>query len=291
MPNAIPRVTRRPTAVYAELLDFSGWDLLTSLNTLASATASVSPSGPTLGTPTVDATNKEVSVPWSGGTSGVKYRLSVLATTSGGDVIPGDLDVAVTTASTDGIVVYPSQFLPYIDGARAVELCFDEGTIAVGTAYPDPSQIDGLDNARAIADGAWYEVLTACSRGEIYQGRELIDLANDPSRGQVLIKLLANLFWADLIGRRRYAQGEPQAEDVGYKRAQETLEQLRLGERVFDLTGVVQTDASGVPTGSVYGNPVGEASHMSSGRLGVSRTRPHCRQPDDRFWVRGRRCC
>lgn len=65
--------------------DFSAIDEISVGNeTLASATVTCSPSGLTIGTPSV--TTTEVQVEIRGGTAGTTYRVLIAATTSGGSI-------------------------------------------------------------------------------------------------------------------------------------------------------------------------------------------------------------
>lgn len=291
-----PKIAKAPGAAYAASLDFSGWSILTGTDTLSSATVAATPTGLTVGTPTVVAATKKVNIGLSGGTDGVTYHLTVTAATAGGEILVGYLDVEVTSSESDGTVVYPSQLLPFVDGARVVELLYDDGELGDAEDVPAATTIDGNARAFALTQAAWRQVLQACRRGDIYRQRELIDLANDPVRGLDLIELVADLFWAKVVKRRRYVQGEPQAEDAGADRALAALDALQKGERIFDLTDVAVTGADGVATGAVYVNEIGQPTRLTVGRFGGAC--PDRRE--DRFWGtaggfpphrNGRGCC
>lgn len=280
------RVKKGPSASYTHTVDFSGWAQLTEDGgqALASATATASPSGLTIGFVTVDADEDEVLIPLSGGTLGVTYRVTILATTDGVDVLDEYLDVLITTDTADGAVVWPSQLGPYVDTVRAVELLYDDAELQDDdgneTDPPPFEEIDSNERAFNLTQAAWRDILRACRRGNIYQHRELIDLANDPVRGQDLIELVADLFWFKLVKRRRHPKGEPQNDPEGRERVEAVLEQLRQGERIFDLTGVAVTDEDGNLTGAVYENELGTATAMTRGRFGATDRVGR----DRRFW-------
>lgn len=180
---------------------------------------------------------------------------------------------------TSATVLDPSDLVDYLDTKRTMSLLYDEGEL---DDDEEPASIDDIDdNSRAVtlARAAWSEVLAACRRGNIYLQRELVDLANDSARGQYLVELVADIFWCKLVKRRRYVQGDPQAEDPACQRAQEKLEMLRRGERIFVLDDVVSTDTGGGATG-VYSDSVSKAGAISVGTFGQT----NLRRPDNRFW-------
>ncbi len=161
----------------------------------------------------------------------------------------------------------PSDLVDYVDGDRVMELLTNGSEITEGVEYEDVSEID--DNARAVklTNAAWFKVMMACRRGDIYLGRELVDLANDAVRGQPLLQLVADLFWCSLIRRRRHVEGEPQAKDPSCEDAEKMLEMLQSGHRIFVLDGVTQTSAGGVSIGT-YGNELGPPTALSVGEMG-----------------------
>lgn len=176
---------------------------------------------------------------------------------------------------TSSTVLSPSDLLPILDKNRVFDLCVDEGE-----TRPNSNNIDSNARALALAREAWYHMTMACRRGDIYEGRELIDLANDSVRGRPLIGLVARIWWGLLLEGRVYTEPEPQANDPRLKRAEEQLEQLRQGERIFVLDGVTQTDSDGASIGT-YANEKGEPTTLQVGQLGQS----DCSTPDDRFWA------
>lgn len=181
---------------------------------------------------------------------------------------------------TAAVPLSPSDLLPYIDGQRAVELCYSDREVGVsGFEYPDEEDIDDIAKAVTACNSAWNRLVSACRKGEIYTARELVDLANDADRGAMLRELVSDLFWGTLIKRRRYVKGEPQGEEQSKETAETQLEQLESGHRIFVLDGVAVTDSSGTPTGQTYGNERSVRGAMSVG--GPDQTR---RDPLDRFW-------
>lgn len=283
----IPKITKTPTAAYTVTINFSGWPQLATDN-LASASATVSPSGLTLGSVTINATDETAAIPISSGTDGTTYRITCTALTTGGDTLVGYLDVAVSTTQTDGTVVYPSQLLPYFDNSRAMEMLFDSGELAVGTETPSSNTIDGNARAFALTQSAWRAVIEAVTRGKLYSIQELTDYANDPIRGADLIELVANIFWCKLVKRRRYVKGEPQQEEAACEEAEKKLEALRHGERIFNLEGIADSTS-----GTVRTNLVGETTHLSVGKLGDTDVQDTTRRfwadtpPRRRTWRRG----
>ncbi len=277
----IPRTTKATTDSYPFTFDYTGWPQLDS-DDITSATVSATPSGLTLSAATVGAGDdaEKVFVTISSGTDGVTYRVTVLATTTGGSVLTGYLDLLVSDSTPAGIVIYPSMLTPYFDTRRAMQLLYDDGELAESADAPSVNTIDGNSRAMALAQSAWYHVLMAARRGDIYTGRELIDLANDPVRGQDLLQVLADLFWCRLIKRRRYTEGEPQGKDGACEAAENALEQLRQGIRIFVLDGVAITDEDGTATGDTYTNVMGAPTALSVGQLGSN-----CARPEDKFWA------
>lgn len=271
----VPKISKGASAAFSHNFDYSGWESIGSGDdNITSATASVDPSGLTLGSPTVNATGDTVAVPLSAGTAGVTYRVTVLATTSGGDTLDAYLDVYIGTG-VEGAVLYPSQFGPFLDTKRAMSLLHDEGDLGDDEAVPAWATVDGNERAFYLSQAAWREIVQACARGKIYTAAELTDYANDPVRGLDLVQLASDIFWCKLIRRRRYTPGDPQEQASECKEAQERLQLLRQGERIFDLTGVANSTAGGT-----YGSEVAEAGAISVGRLGGQR----CDHSADRFW-------
>lgn len=271
----VPKISKGASAAFSHSFDYSGWESIGSGDdNISSATATVSPSGLTLGSPTVNATGDTVAVPLSGGTDGVTYRVTVLASTTGGDTLDAYLDVFIGTG-VEGAVLYPSQFGPFLDTGRAMQLLYDDADLAADEDPAAWSTVDGNERAFYLAQAAWREIVQACARGKIYTVQELTDYANDPVRGLDLVQLASDIFWCRLIRRRRYTPGDPQEQASECKEAQEKLQMLRQGERIFDLTGVTASD------GTTYGSQVAEAGAISVGRLGGQR----CDSSAARFWA------
>lgn len=270
----VPKTSKATTDSFPIAFLFDGWDILTSSEQLVSATVTSDLTGITIGTVTVSASNKTVSVTVADGADGTTYRLTCVATTTSGYTLTGYVDLLVTDSVTDGVVIYPSQLLPFFDTRRAMELLYDEGELADDEEVPSGDSIDANARAFAIAQSAWRALLMAATRGKVYSLQELTDLANDPVRGYDLIELVANIFWCRLIKRRRYTKGEPQNEESACQEAEEKLEMLRRAERIFNLEGVVDST-----TGTARTNLLGAATAMSVGTVGG---RCHA---TDRFWA------
>ncbi len=261
---AVPKILKGPSASFSHNVDYTGWSMIgDETDTISSATASATPSGLTLGSVGVNTAGTQVSIPLSGGTLGVTYNVTVLATTSAGDVLDAYFDVFIGTGIA-GAVLAPSQFGPYVDRKRSMELLYDDGELDDDEAVPAWATVDGNETAFMLAQAAWRDILEAARRGEVYSLQELTDYANDLVRGADLIKLAAGLFWGSLIERRRYTKGEPQGEDPAYEKAQRRLQELRLGERIFDLEGVANS------SGGSYTNELGVASAISVGTFGAT---------------------
>ena len=272
----IPKTSKATTDTLPFAFIFDGFSILTSTEVLVSASVSADTLGLSIGTPTVSAATKTVSVSIGSGTAGTTYRLTCIATTTSGYTLTGYLDLLVSDTTTDGVVVYPSQLLPFFDTRRAIELLYDETELADDADAPSADTIDANARAFALCQASWREVLMACTRGKIYSLQELTDLANDAVRGYDLIELIADCFWCKLLKRRRYVSGEPQAKDATCEEAEARLQALREGERIFDLEGVIDSS-----TGTPRTNLLGDATAMSVGRFGST----DLLRPDRRYWA------
>lgn len=82
---------KQPADVVDYDIDYSDW--LSSGDTVASATSTVSPTGLTLGTIVVSSTSVKHWL--SGGTSGVTYKVTVTAVTTGGRTVQHEFRVKV----------------------------------------------------------------------------------------------------------------------------------------------------------------------------------------------------
>lgn len=176
-------------------------------------------------------------------------------------------------------VLNPSDLVDYLPTRRVMQLLYDDDELDEGEDSPSVSTIDENDRAIKLARTAWYEVMTAVRRGNIYGKRELIDLANDEFRGGPLVELVASIFYCKLLKRRRYVSGEPQADEGNCEEANASLERLRAGERIFALEGVAITGTDGSLTGGLYENELGEPTTLSVGQF-----RPDSCGRLRRFW-------
>lgn len=86
---ALPHYQQHPDAAVAYPIDVIGL----GANTISGATATVSPSGLTLGAPTV--TGKRVTVLASAGSNGVTYQVTVVITLSNGEKPVQEFEVEV----------------------------------------------------------------------------------------------------------------------------------------------------------------------------------------------------
>lgn len=177
---------------------------------------------------------------------------------------------------TSATVLLPSDLLPYSDRKRVLELLVDDGDPEL-----DEEDIDDDATALRLARAAWSKMVGATRRGDIYEARELIDLANDAERGQMLVALVADLFWCMCQKRRRYTENEPQAKDPACEEAEKTLEALQSGHRIFVLDGVAISDADGNLTGDTYSNVKGPVTRLQTGEFGTTGS---CTDPANRFW-------
>lgn len=159
--------------------------------------------------------------------------------------------------------VTSSQFLFYTDSRRVCELLSDSDS---GTPIP---LIELPTNATLleILQDATQEVIEACLVGKRYTVAELMSLAADNQGGSVSInpsgdyvitggntvkgigsslrKLTAALAWGTLVDRRKYSSEEFSKLAPSWAMAQQKLELLRLGERIFQITGA---DEAGLPS-------------------------------------------
>ena len=88
----IPRATKQPSESRRYTFDFS--KNMGVNDTIASVDSfTVSPSGPTLGSPVIS--GKQVQARVSGGTSGTQYKLTMVVTTSASDIIEGEAQLFV----------------------------------------------------------------------------------------------------------------------------------------------------------------------------------------------------
>lgn len=164
----------------------------------------------------------------------------------------------------------PSDIIPYVDFDRFSDLVVD------GSSDPPetPTDLDANAVAVGLLGGAQATIVMACRKSNIYSVQQLKDLVRNAqlnvpagqAPGQQLIMLIADTAWCQIVKRRRYPKGTPQGDDETCKRSQEMLEELRTGNRIFELDGVEETDGSGNVIG-VYASDAAAAGLMEAGVL------------------------
>jgi len=164
----------------------------------------------------------------------------------------------------------PSDFISYFDFNRFAEYLVDGTEVAPA----NPSQLDANTRAINIVNAAQGDVAAACRKGDYYELQQLRDLvragkssnALQASLGAQILDLIADCAWCRATRRKRYTKASPQGEDPSCEIAENKLEQLRHGERIFVLDGVEQTDGAGNVLG-VYGEAVERAGVMEGSQL------------------------
>lgn len=165
----------------------------------------------------------------------------------------------------------PSDCFPYWDVNRFAELLVDgDETVPVGS-----SQINANARAKALVRAAEGKIVEAVRNKAQYTLQELRDLVYNVQSGGVngiimgdsLISLIADLVWCHTFGRKRYSADSPQGKDPSCKNAQDYLNALQKGERVFILQGVAIRDENGTLTGEYYGTQVPDAGVLEGERL------------------------
>ncbi len=174
----------------------------------------------------------------------------------------------------------PGDLVDFFDFTRFAELCCDGSEVPVTTV----SALNALPRAINLVGAAENQVAMAVRQRATYTLQELRDLVRDyhlPAgtisgtgadahlvgiSGQQLITIIADLAWAGANRRRRYAKGSPQEEDPSRPEAEERLNLLREGSRIFVLDGVEVWDGD-TWTGTWYGPEVSEAGIMVGGSI------------------------
>lgn len=143
----------------------------------------------------------------------------------------------------------PSQLQARFDVRSIGDLLADDGT-----TVSQASQLTDA-NLQAALDDAAGEIVAACISNQHYTTANLtalaaLDVSTYPSAA-LLIRLNCALAIPHLFGRRLYNQDEIEKRIPAIKWANETLEMLKNGQRVFELptanvsAGVMQTAALG----------------------------------------------
>jgi phage gp36-like protein len=115
---------------------------------------------------------------------------------------------------------------------------------------------------------------SACAVGARYDPTELASLALDTDAGGFIRRVCADIAFGLLVKRRGYSLSETQDLAAGYTEAMGFLDQLRLGERIFDLPGVPE---AGLPDVARLGiNSTGTSVARNSRFFGITpTTRPY----------------
>lgn len=87
---------------------------------------------------------------------------------------------------------------------------------------------------------------SAATNAARYSRQDLGSLAADVENGGLIRRLCADLAYGLLAKRRGYSAAEVAELAPGYVEAMSMLDQLRLGERIFDLPGVPEAGLPGV---------------------------------------------
>lgn len=132
----------------------------------------------------------------------------------------------------------PADFLFAYDARRVAELLSDTDNPVT------PDDIANNETLLRLLEDASAEVRLACRVGERYTADHLAALAVDPTHKYSLIRLVNDICYAFLVSRRGYSSKELQDLAPNWERAQQMLEWLRLGERVFDASGAPEAGAA-----------------------------------------------
>ncbi len=142
----------------------------------------------------------------------------------------------------------PEDMVKFYDVRRLQEILSDDGTaVDSGDIGGHPTLLTGIEWATG-------EINTAIYQGKRYTPENIQDLIDNAvgssgntgyvSAVRVLQQLMADLVFGWLMGRRGYGPDVMDRLAPRYKSAQETLERLYLGERVFNVAEAIE---AGVP--------------------------------------------
>lgn len=133
------------------------------------------------------------------------------------------------------------EFLDFYDRRRVASFLSDTGVPVVDGLLATDARLARLIKS---AEG---RVNIACRVGRRYDPASLIAYAAT-DLGTVLKELVADLAWHGLISRRGLKEEETAALAPRYAMAEQTLELLRLGERVFEIDDAPQAGLPGYTT-------------------------------------------
>lgn len=132
-----------------------------------------------------------------------------------------------------------SQFLLNYDARRVAELISDTGEpVPSGSVATNEVLVEMLNQAESMVN-------LATRVGDRYSIADLTTLAADPIDGGSLRRLVSDIAWGLICKRRGMSQSSIGDQAPGYQEAMQTLELLRLGERIFDFDGAA---AAGLPS-------------------------------------------
>ena len=175
----------------------------------------------------------------------------------------------------------PSDCVDFFDFNRFAELLCDGNTTPVTTT----SALDALPRAVNLVRAAEGLVVMACRTKNYYTLQQLRDLVRDyhlPAgtisgtgadahlvgiSGAQIIQLIADLVWCKANTRKRYTKESPQGQDSACEDAENKLNLLKSGERIFVMDGVMVYDSLGNWTGTWYGSDASDAGEMLAGNL------------------------
>ena len=148
-----------------------------------------------------------------------------------------------------------AQFLERYDVRRVSDLVRDDGVrpTTTSTVATNVNLLAALDDASAEVDAAAFV-------GQRYTKLRLLDLVSVNvsgvlvnTGGFLLIRLVANIAYANLVTRRGLAATETSALAPMYNEAQQMLKMIRSGERIFDTSDGGNADAGLMQTVSLVG--------------------------------------
>lgn len=125
-----------------------------------------------------------------------------------------------------------AQFLEAYDERRVSQLCSSTGTPITSAALPtNTTLLNALNRAAGM-------ITAACRVGQRYQYDDLVTLSEGTDPGSYVIQQLnADLAFGLLNARRGLSMEELSVQAPMWAFAQDYLNQLRLGERIFDIAG------------------------------------------------------
>lgn len=133
----------------------------------------------------------------------------------------------------------PNEFTTFYDARRVGELLSDTG------AEVAPGDVGSSQLLADLISAATGEINTVCLQGRRYTEQNLQDiLTAGGATKQALNQLCADLVFGMLLARRGYGPDVMERLAPRYKAAQQTLEALYLGKKVFNLSDVID---AGVP--------------------------------------------